>query len=207
MRALAGFLSVCVILSVTPSLAAQPSPRSQGGSWGRGPVSAEGMADRMMAFDKQKDGKLTKDELTDARLHRLFDRADGNNDGVVSKDELTALFTKELAAEPEGRFGSRGRFGGPGERGFRGPGRGSGGRGRLGPPGGPGQTGMVMSAALQNLLELSDDQRQQLAELQKEVDARLDKILTDAQKRQLRDLRSRGPRGHRGPLPGRPERF
>ena len=29
---------------------------------------------RMMAFDKKNDGKLTKDEITDERLKRLFDR-------------------------------------------------------------------------------------------------------------------------------------
>ena len=27
---------------------------------------------RMMAYDKDKDGKLTKSEVTDTRLHRLF---------------------------------------------------------------------------------------------------------------------------------------
>ena len=28
-----------------------------------------------MQFDENKDGKLTKDEVTDQRLQRLFDRA------------------------------------------------------------------------------------------------------------------------------------
>src|SRR5690242_15603443 len=46
---------------------------------------------RMMAHDTNKDGKLTKDEITDDRLQRLFDRADVNKDGVVTKEELTAL--------------------------------------------------------------------------------------------------------------------
>ena len=48
----------------------------------------------MMTFDKNKDGKLTKDEVTDVRLHRLFDRADANKDGVVTKEELMALAAK-----------------------------------------------------------------------------------------------------------------
>ena len=43
---------------------------------------------RMMAHDKNKDGKLTKAELDDDRLHRLFDRADADMDGSVTKDEL-----------------------------------------------------------------------------------------------------------------------
>ena len=45
----------------------------------------------MMAFDKDKDGKLTKAEVSDERLHRLFDRADADKDGFVTKQELTAL--------------------------------------------------------------------------------------------------------------------
>src|SRR5205085_7380727 len=49
---------------------------------------------RMMAFDKNKDGKLTGEEVTDRRLHRLFDMADANKDGVVTKEELIALAAK-----------------------------------------------------------------------------------------------------------------
>ena len=51
-----------------------------------------------MAFDKNKDGKLTKDEITDPRLHRLFDRADADKDGVVTREELIAL-AAQLQAE------------------------------------------------------------------------------------------------------------
>ena len=67
----------------------------------------------MMAFDKNGDGKLTKSEVTDERLHRLFDRADADKDGSVTKAELTALEAKESGS-------------------FRG------GPGGFGPPGGPG---------------------------------------------------------------------
>ena len=55
---------------------------------------------RMMAFDKKKDGKLTRDEVTDERLQRLFDQADTNKDGVVTKEELMALAAK---LDAEGR--------------------------------------------------------------------------------------------------------
>jgi hypothetical protein len=54
---------------------------------------------KMMAFNKKNDGKLTKDEVTDARLHRLFDMADANKDGIVTKEELIAVAAK-LAVEP-----------------------------------------------------------------------------------------------------------
>src|SRR6476659_8437920 len=83
-------------------------------------------ADRLMAVDKNKDGKLTKDEITDERLLRLFDRADTNKDGTVTKEELEALAAKEMQG---GGRGQGGPGGGPGGRG--GPGGGPGG------PGGP----------------------------------------------------------------------
>src|SRR5438552_366000 len=67
---------------------------------------------RMMEFDKDKDGKLTKTEVTDARLHRLFDRADANKDQVVTKAELVALETSEQAKNLGGGRGLMGRPGG-----------------------------------------------------------------------------------------------
>ena len=47
-----------------------------------------------MAFDTKKTGKLTKEMVTDTRLHRLFDQADANKDGVVTLEELTTLAAK-----------------------------------------------------------------------------------------------------------------
>jgi hypothetical protein len=64
------------------------------------------------------------------------------------------------------------------------------------------------------MLNLTDAQRKQLAELQKDVDGRLDKLLTDEQKAQLKGLREGGPvaipfgppggPGGFGPPPGGP---
>ena len=82
---------------------------------------ADALVARMMAFDKNGDGKLTKSEVTDERLHRLFDRADADKDGTVTKAELTALATKDAA-----NFAGPSGFGPPG------------GPGGFGPPGGPG---------------------------------------------------------------------
>jgi Spy/CpxP family protein refolding chaperone len=68
------------------------------------------------------------------------------------------------------------------------------------------QPGQVMPARLREMLNLTAEQRTQLDELQKDVDAKLAKILTDDQKKQLEQLRERGPRqgfggggGGRGP--------
>ena len=141
------------------------------------PANADDLVARMMVFDKDKDGTLTKAEVTDERLHRLFDRADGNKDGSVTKEELATLASKEPA----------GRAGGP-------PGGGPGGfmRGGFRP-------GEVLPAMLQDRLELTADQKRQVADLQKEVDASLEKILNDEQKAQLKEIRERGPGGPGGP--------
>ena len=164
---------------------------------------------KMMAMDKNKDGKLTKDEVTDQRLMRLFEEADTNHDGVVTREELLALAAKLEAEVPAGSGrGGPGGFDGPpgGPGGFDGPppdggpegqGRGGpGGRGGFGPPPQPGQ---VLPGRLQDELKLTDDQKKQIAELQKEVDAKLAKILTQEQLTQMKQLRGRGAGGPGGP--------
>jgi Spy/CpxP family protein refolding chaperone len=160
---------------------------------------------KMMAFNKKKDGKLTKDEVTDERLHRLFDMADANKDCVVTKEEFIAL-----AAKLDEEYGRGGGLDGPGGRGPGGPGGGgpggpSGGPGGGGPggPGGPPQPGQVMPPFLQDSLKLTADQKKQIEELQKDVDGKLAKILTDDQKKQLKEMLDRGPGGF-GPPPGGP---
>src|SRR4051794_34955593 len=112
---------VCAAILVSQSLA-QPA-REKPTDRGESPLVT-----RMMAFDKNKDGKLTREEITDERLLRLFDQADTNKDGIVTKEELTALVIKMLA-EQAANGGSRGGFGpgggpanGPGGPGGRGPG-------------------------------------------------------------------------------------
>ena len=78
----------------------------------------------MLAFNKKQDGKLTKAEVTDPRLHRLFEQADANKDGVVTRDELMALAAKMEAdwGSDEGRKGFGGKKGkGPKGKGPGGP--------------------------------------------------------------------------------------
>jgi hypothetical protein len=187
---------------------------------------------KMMAMDKNKDGKLTRDEITDSRLLRLFDEADTNHDGVVTREELLALAAKLEAEVPAGSSrggsgGGPGGFGSPpgGPDGFGGPpdggpdgqgqGRGRGGPGGRGGFGPPPQPGQVLPARLQDELNLSDDQKKQIAELQKEVDAKLAKILTAEQLTQMKQMRGRGrgaggpggPGGDRGGPPGGPGQY
>ena len=60
-------------------------------------AAAGGIVARMMKFDKNKDEKLVKSEVTDERLRRLFDQADADKDGTLTKEELTAFAAKEQA--------------------------------------------------------------------------------------------------------------
>ncbi len=188
------YLRTPLVLAASMVLAvALVSAQGQGGAEKKstGGASNDPVA-RMMAFDRNKDGKLTRDEITDSRLLALFDRADTNKDGVVTVEELNALFERE--ALPGGDFGK----GGPKGKGGFGPFE------KGGPPegafGGPPLPGQVLPLFLRKALDLNAEQQGQIDALQKEVDARLGQILTAQQKQQLKQLRERGPGGF-GPRP------
>ncbi|HJT77895.1 MAG TPA: EF-hand domain-containing protein, partial [Gemmataceae bacterium] len=161
MRTRTAILLTSGLLFVGPVVIAQPPPGGPDVP-GRAP-SKEEFVSRMMAFDKNKDGKLTRDEITDARLQRLFDRADANKDGVVTKEELAALYDRE--GRLSGGPGGAGGFGPPGGGRFDPPGRGG-----FGAPPRPGQ---VLPDFLQRRLNLTEEQKKKVADLQKEVDAGL----------------------------------
>jgi hypothetical protein len=163
-------------------------------------AAVDAIVARMMVFDKNHDGKLTRDEITDPRLQRLFDRADANHDGVVTKEELTTLAQKMVAESGSGRSSRRGP-GGPDGGGF-GAGPDGPGGGFFGRPGGgmgrgprPPQPGQVLSPRTQEMLLLTAAQKAKIEALQKEVDAKLAEILTDEQKNRLKEMRNRGSDG------------
>jgi hypothetical protein len=54
------------------------------------PDDVEEMVARIMAFDKNKDGKVTRDELPE-RMHDLIARGDLNKDGALDRDEIRKL--------------------------------------------------------------------------------------------------------------------
>ena len=66
--------------------------------------------ERMMANDKNKDGKLTKDELPE-RMQRMFDNIDTNKDKELDKAELTKM-SEQFNARFRSRGGDRGDRGG-----------------------------------------------------------------------------------------------
>ncbi len=63
-----------------------------GGSRSGGRPTGDGMniVDRMMKFDKNDDGLLSKDELPE-RMLRRFDITDANNDGFLSRNEIANM--------------------------------------------------------------------------------------------------------------------
>jgi Spy/CpxP family protein refolding chaperone len=74
--------------------------------------------------------------------------------------------------------------------------KGPGGKGGFGGGfGGFGRPGQIMSPFIQDQLKLSEEQKTQVAALQKETDEKLDKILTEEQRKQYKEMRERGPGG------------
>jgi pimeloyl-ACP methyl ester carboxylesterase len=84
------------------------------------------------------------------------------------------------------------------------PGRPGGRPGGSGFPGGfrPVQPGRVLPASVQETLKLTAEQKTQVEELQKEVDGKIAKILTDEQQKQLKEARGSGGPGVPGAGPG-----
>ena len=72
-------------------------------------------ASRLMGFDENKDGKLSKEELPE-RMQPLMIRIDRDKDGFLSKEELEALGGS--GGRRPGGASSRGPLGrGPGDAG------------------------------------------------------------------------------------------
>jgi hypothetical protein len=80
------------------------------------PIRVDDIVEHIMAFDKNKDGKVTKDELPE-RMHHLIALGDTNKDGALDRDEIKKLATARATAP--GGFGGdvvavAGGFPGPG---------------------------------------------------------------------------------------------
>jgi outer membrane protein assembly factor BamB len=121
---------------------------------------------------------------------------------------VTTAVTDNQRKPPAGGGFGGGFPGGPGRPGG-GPGRGGpgGGRGGVG-PGGFAPPGQLLPPFLRDRLNLTDEQKKQLDALQKDVDGKLDKILTDEQRQQYQEMRDGlrgggfGPGGRGGFGPG-----
>lgn len=90
-------------------------PLGAGGPFGQGRAGPGGpgggsFVDFVMGFDKNGDGKVTKDEMPKRMKERMLPRADANGDGALEREEVKRL------AERMGQGG-----GGPGTMGRGGP--------------------------------------------------------------------------------------
>ncbi len=74
--------------------------RGGGEGDGRGPGGGN-MVERMMRFDQDGDGKISREEAPE-RMRQRFDRMDSNGDGVIDEDEI-----KAMAERFRGRRGGR----------------------------------------------------------------------------------------------------
>ncbi len=220
MLKLVSFLAASVLAAslMLTAVAQQPPPRSDDKSKADQKQKESPIVTKLMGYSKKEPGKLSRDEVTDERLLRLFDMADTKKEGVVTKEQLIVAAAKLEAEMPAG-----GGRGGPGGGGPGGPGGGRGGPGGPGGgpggfgggPGGPGgfgggpggrggpQMGVLMPDFIQEDLNLTASQKKQVADLQKEVDAKLEKLLTADQRKMLKEMKDNQGRGGPGGPGGR----
>src|SRR5205807_7056903 len=89
-----------------PGFAAGRGGRGAGFFGNRG-LTADQIVERIMSFDKNKDGKVTKDELPE-RMQDLIAKGDANKDGALDNAEIKKLATDLARNGPSGP-GPRGR--------------------------------------------------------------------------------------------------
>jgi hypothetical protein len=101
-------VSLTAALGLAAAAVAQPPEPMHappGGLVRPAPISVDDIVERIMAFDKNRDGKVTKDELPE-RMHHLITLGDTNKDSALDRDEVKKL-AATLATAPGGFGGAR----------------------------------------------------------------------------------------------------
>lgn len=78
--------------------------RGFGGGFGGGAGGTAAFVERIMSNDKNKDGKVTKDELPE-NMQRLLDRFDTNKDEAIDKEEAEKGAASFGGGRPGATFG------------------------------------------------------------------------------------------------------
>src|SRR5581483_1229175 len=88
------FFTLAILMGVTAAASAQDMP-PQGPPGGFGGGGGGGMRQFQMPqfkdLDKNKDGKLSKDEIPSQFPPQAFDRLDTNHDGFIDENEWNAM--------------------------------------------------------------------------------------------------------------------
>lgn len=179
MRLGSSILMLFLVVFCSEAMAQPPGGPPNGRRGQGGQMDPQVMIGRLMNMDANQDGVLTSDEVTDQRLQMMFKRIDSNSDGSVTQDEIRSF------AQNSGRQGNR--VGQSGQMGRNGRGMGA-----------PPRPGQILPEHLQDELNLTEAQKKKIDALQKEVDAKLAKILTQDQQQQLAEMANRGPGGPGG---------
>ncbi len=155
---------------------------------------------RLLSFDRNRDGALTRNEMSDSRLLPIFERYDSNKDASLTREEIIAGAeadspgsTTAAPAAPQ----QPATFGGEGKPMIARP-TGIGGGGAPSPltkanspsvafPDGLTRVGQVVPDDIKESLELSDKQKKQIDDLEKDIASRLDRILNAKQAQLLKD--------------------
>jgi hypothetical protein len=191
MRSLKQLLLAAIFAAALTTLATAQGPggRGPGGPGGPPPlgqVMPEFVQDMLKLTDDQKTQVSELQDKVDAKLDKIFTES--------QKKQFKALKENPGPGGPGGQGGPGGRGpGGPGGRGPGGPGgqAGPGGRNAGGPP----PVGQILPDFVQNSLRLTALQRKQVTDMQKDLDTRVAGILTDDQKKQLKEMKDNPGRG------------
>ena len=155
---------------------------------------------RLLGFDRNRDGALTRNEISDTRLIPIFERYDSNKDASLTREEIItgaeadspgSTTAEPAASQPPATFGNEGKpmIARP---------TGIGGGGAPSPvtrennpsaafPDGLTRVGQVVPDDIKDVLELSDKQKKQIDDLEKDIASRLDRILNAKQAQLLKD--------------------
>jgi hypothetical protein len=172
---------------------------------------------KMLSFDRNRDGVIGKNEVSDPRLLKLFERYDANKDSSLSREELVAGAEQDspgsTASDPAALQSSAATLppttSEPGGRTTiaRPTGIGGGGAPMASAPVGAKEQsvpfpdgltriGQIIPDDIRDNMDLSDKQKKQIEELEKDVANRLSKMLNAKQTQLLKErLERNAPTG------------
>lgn len=104
-KLLAGLVILTLLAVTTPLFAQQTQQQEQAPAGKKG--AKKNAAARFEEMDKNKDGKISREEWTGNA--RGFDRIDANHDGFIDKDEMKAAGSGKRGAGKAGRKGNKKR--------------------------------------------------------------------------------------------------